>query len=158
MNDAAKSTQAPDALHPLLERLLQLTGAPTLDAGSFDRWIAQPGHALLVFTENPLLYRETLDLAVIVPELTQALPRRFHTGVLLPAAARALAPRYGFRRWPALVLLKDGRYVGAIDGLRDWQDYLDELARLLLAAPTRAPGVGVTVAAAADAAGCSPCH
>jgi len=50
--------------------------------------------------------------------------------VLLPAAARSLAPRYGFRRGRAGAA-KGGHYVGAIDGLRDWQVYLDELSRLL---------------------------
>lgn len=142
------------ALHPLLERLCTATGAPLLDADSVEPWAAAGGHALLVFTEDPVVYRETLDLAVIVPELAQAAAGAFRTGVLLPAAARAVAPRYGFRRWPALVLLKDGRYVGAIDGLRDWQDYVDELARLLNAEPTRPPGIGVAVRPEVDAAGC----
>ena len=109
-----------------------------------------------MFTEDPVQYRETLDLAVIVPELALAFPQRFRTGVLLQQAARAIAPRYGFKRWPAVVLLADGQYVGAIDGLRDWQDYVDELARLLAAAPTRAPSVGIPVNAAASST--SHCH
>jgi hydrogenase-1 operon protein HyaE len=144
-------------LHPLLERLLSVTPATVLSPDGFDAWAGAPGAALLVFTEDPVIYRETLDLAVIVPELAAALPGRFRTGLLLPAAARALASRYGFRRWPALVLLKDGRYVGAIDGLRDWQEYLDEFARLLAAEPTRPPTVGIAVNTA-DAAGGRGCH
>ena len=59
---------------------------------------------MLVFTEDPLRIRETLDLAVIVPELARSFAGRFRVGVLLPEAARALQPRYGFRRWPALVM------------------------------------------------------
>jgi hydrogenase-1 operon protein HyaE len=157
--ELVSTAAAPRQRHPLLERLIGQLGAPTLDAANFDAWTEQPGAALLVFTEDPVMYRETLDLAVIVPELAQALPGRFRTGVLLPAAARAIAPRYGFRRWPALVLLKDGRYVGAIDGLRDWQDYLDELTRLLAAEPTRAPSIGIAVAAAGtDSSSPAGCH
>jgi hydrogenase-1 operon protein HyaE len=133
--------------HPLLERLIALAPATVLDPVTFDAWAGEPGHALLVFTEDPVLYRETLDLAVIVPELVAAMPGRFRTGVLLPMPARAIASRYGFRRWPALVLLKDGRYVGAIDGLRDWQVYLDEMAALLDAEPTRPPSIGIAVTA-----------
>jgi hydrogenase-1 operon protein HyaE len=148
---------APRPLHPLLQRLVDLTGAAVLDPAGFDDWAARPGAALLAFTEDPVLYRETLDLAVIVPELAQAMPGRFRTGLLPPAAARALAARFGFRRWPALVLLKDGRYVGAIDGLRDWQVYVDELSALLEAEPTRPPSVGIAVTAAGDAAG-RGCH
>jgi hydrogenase-1 operon protein HyaE len=145
--EAAVPAAASRAMHPLLERLVGLCGAAVLEPGGFDAWAGEPGTALLVFTEDPVLHRETLDLAVIVPELAQALPGRFRTGVLLPAAARALAPRYGFRRWPALVLLKDGHYVGAIDGLREWQDYVEELARLLASGPTRPPSVGIAVTA-----------
>lgn len=148
--EAAAPAVAPAAarpMHPLLERLVGLCGAAVLEPDSLDAWAGEPGAALLVFTEDPTLYRETLDLAVIVPELARALPERFRTGVLLPAAARALAPRFGFRRWPALVLLKGGHYVGAIDGLRDWQVYLDELSRLLESEPTRPPTVGIAVTA-----------
>ncbi len=144
-------------MHPLLERLLDLAAATALEPGEFDAWAGERGAALLVFTEDPALYRETLDLAVIVAELVQAFAGRFRTGVLLPAAARALASRYGFRRWPALVLLRDGSYVGTIDGLRDWQVYVDELSRLLESEPTRAPTVGIAVTAEVDRAG-RGCH
>ena len=146
---AAKAAVKPP-MHPLLERLVGQGGAAVLDPAGLDEWLNEPGAALLMFTEDPVLYRETLDLAVIVPELAKALPGRFRTGLLLPAAARAVAPRYGFRRWPALVLLKGGRYVGAIDGLREWQVYLEELARLLESEPTRPPSVGIAVAAEGD--------
>ncbi len=155
--EAAATAAAPRAMHPLLERLVSLCGASVLEPGDFDAWADEPGAALLVFTEDPVLYRETLDLAVIVPELAQAMAGRFRTGVLLPAAARALAPRYAFRRWPALVLLKSGRYVGAVDGLRDWQVYVDELSRLLESEPTRPPTVGIAVTAEGESAGRS-CH
>jgi hydrogenase-1 operon protein HyaE len=74
--------------------------------------------------------------------------------VLLPEAARHFAARYGFRRWPALVLLRDGRYVGAIDGLREWGEYMAEMARLLDAPATRAPSIGIAVTGAGPA-GCA---
>jgi hydrogenase-1 operon protein HyaE len=142
---AATAARATGAVHPLIERLCAALAAPLLDAAQFNAWADSAGHALVVFTEDPAQHHETLDLAVIVPELAQAFPARFRTGVLLQAAARAIAPRYGLRRWPALVLLKDGRYVGAIGGLRDWQEYVDELGLLLNAEPTRPPSIGVAV-------------
>lgn len=71
MDAEATSTSAPRDLHPLLERPLVLTASARVDAANFDDWTAQPGFALLVFTEDPLPYRETLDLAVIVLELTR---------------------------------------------------------------------------------------
>jgi hydrogenase-1 operon protein HyaE len=60
-------------------------------------------------------------------------------GVLLPAVANAVAPRYGVRRWPALVLLRGGQYVGAIEGIRDWDEYRFQVARLLEIEPSAPP-------------------
>ena len=143
-----------DDLHPLLERLVQQTDAARLDGDALDAWAAEPGVAMLVFCEEPDRYKETLDIAVIVPELHAATRGAFRVGLLNPAAARSTAARYGFARWPALVLLRDGLYLGAIDGLRDWDVYIGELDRLLAAAPVRVPGVGIPVRTDGPAAGC----
>jgi hydrogenase-1 operon protein HyaE len=142
-------------LHPLLQRLLQTTGAALLDADTLEPWLAQSGAAMLVFVDEPDRQKETLDLAVIVPELHAARPGTFRVALLPSALARSVAPRYGFARWPAFVLLRDGRYLGAVDGLRDWGDYLDALDALLAAEPTRPPSVGIPVRAAQAA---PPCH
>jgi hydrogenase-1 operon protein HyaE len=77
--------------------------------------------------------------------------------LLPPAASRAIAPRYGFARWPAFVMLRNGQYLGAVDGIRDWDDYAAELTRLLEAEPTRPPTVGIPVRAAGSA-GEPDCH
>jgi hydrogenase-1 operon protein HyaE len=145
------------ALHPLLQRLVQQTAAAVPGPESFDDWAAQAGAAMVVFAEEPERQKETLDLAVIVPELHAARPGAFRVGLLPPVTARALAPRYGFARWPALVMLRDGLYLGAVDGIRDWDVYMAELDRLLAAAATRAPGVGIPVrpAGQASAPSCS---
>lgn len=140
-------------LPPLLAQLVTRHGAVEVTADGADAFCAGPGSRLLVFTEDPVRYRETLDLAVIVPELARALPGRFIVGVLYPDVARAVQPRFGFRRWPALVLLRDGAYLGAIDGLRNWDDYLDEMAGLLDAIPTRPPAIGVRVTTNGSASG-----
>jgi len=96
-------------------------------------------------------------MAVIVPELHAARAGKFRVALLPPEASRALAPRYGFARWPAFVMLRDGRYVGAVDGIRDWDVYIAELDRLLAAEATRPPTVGIPVMAAGATA--SPhCH
>ncbi len=140
------------ASYPLVARLFSRHGYAELDAGSFDAFVARPGHALLVFLEDPARIKETLDIAVIVPEFERAFPGRFPIGVLLPEAARQFQARYGFNRWPAIVLLKDGRYVGAVDGLRNWDEYIERLTALLAAEPTRPPTVGIPVRGAGGAA------
>lgn len=131
------TTAAP--LHPLLERLTRELGyaAPALEA--FSAFAERPGDTLLFFADDPERIKETLDLAVILPEVANAFPGRFEVGVLLPAVANAVAPRYGVRRWPALVLLRDGQYVGAIEGIRDWDEYRFHVARLLEIEPSAPP-------------------
>jgi hydrogenase-1 operon protein HyaE len=139
--------------YPLIAQLFAIHGYTEVDAGNFDAFVRRAGHTLLLFIEDPVRFKETLDLAVIVPEIARAFAGRFEVGVLLPEAARELQPRYGFRRWPAFVVLKDGQYVGAVDGLRNWDEYLAEVALLLEAPPTRAPAVGIAVRAEGEAPG-----
>lgn len=154
MNDvpAPAATAAAD-VHPLIAQLATKHGFAVIRADAFDAWAKAPGRALVVFTEDPVRYKETLDLAVIAPEIARAFPGTFRTGVLLPEAARAVAPRYGFRRWPALVVLDAGGYVGAIDGLRNWDEYLRDVAHLATAPVTRPPSVGIAVRGPGDATG-----
>lgn len=142
--------------HPIFRRLFDQLGYPELTEANFDAFIQQPGHSLLLFTEDPVRFKETLDIAVIAPEIASAFQNVFRVGVLLPAAARALHARYGFMRWPAIVLLRDGKYLGAIDGLRNWDEYIAEVARLLQSEPSRPPSIGIPVAG--GSAGDSHCH
>jgi hydrogenase-1 operon protein HyaE len=144
-------------LHPLLARLVAETGAAVLAADTFDAWAIEPGAAMVVFAEDPARYKETLDLAVIVPELHASRPRDFRVALLPPAVSRTLAPRYGFARWPAFVILRDGQYIGAVDGIREWSEYAALLDQLLAAAPSRPPTVGIPVIAAGQSAS-PPCH
>ena len=138
---------------PLLAQLFSKHGYTEVKAENFDAFTRRGGHTLLLFTEDPFRFKETLDLAVIVPEIARAFPGCFEVGVLLPEAAREFQPRYGFRRWPAVVVLRDGQYVGAVDGLRDWDDYVGETSRLLSASPSRPPTVGIAVRGAGEGDG-----
>ena len=142
--------------YPLVAQLFSKHHFADVTPSNVDAWTKTTGRSLLLFLEDPGRFKETLDLAVIVPELCRAFPGRFSVGVLLPAAAREIAVRYGFRRWPAFVILADGKYVGAVDGLRNWDEYLIEVARLLDAASARPPTLGIAIKGGADGAG--DCH
>ncbi len=145
----------PAAEHPLFRRLMDSGICPSLSAGEFEAFAAQPGNTLIFFSEEPAKYREVLDLAVILPELSKAFAGRFRSCVLLPEPARVLQHRFGFNKWPALVMLRDGEYVGAVAGLRDWSTYVKEIGRLLVAPVSRPPAIGVAVR---SEAGDSHCH
>lgn len=122
--------------HPLLERLVRDCGVPEVDAASVDAFLGRGGDAVLFFSEDPNQYPESGDVAVVLPELLAAFPGRLRAAFVARASERELQKRYGFARWPALVFLRAGDYVGAITGIHDWDDYLEKVESLL-AAPTR---------------------
>ena len=122
--------------HPLVERLVRELGLPEVGMASVDEFLAPPGDAVLFFTEDPTQYPESADVAVILPELMQALGGRFRAAVVERTSERALQKRFGFARWPALVFARDGDLVGAVTGMHDWDEFVRKSAALL-DSPTR---------------------
>jgi hydrogenase-1 operon protein HyaE len=121
---------------PLVTRLVEAFGASRLDAATLDAFVSQPGAAALFFTEDPVRFREVPDVAVVLPELRRAATRAFRIGVLPPPLANANASKFGVRRWPAVVFTRDGEWLGNVEGLRDWTDYVAAVNELL-EGPTR---------------------
>jgi hydrogenase-1 operon protein HyaE len=154
MNATALQSSPVAAEPPLVTRLVEQYGATRLDESSFENAIVVPGTTVLFFTEDPQKVRETLDVAVILPEIAQAFPERLRIGVLPPALAREKAAIYGLRRWPSLVFLRDGGWLGNVEGLLDWADYLSAV-NALLAGPVHPlpPKVIPVVAAGATSCG-----
>lgn len=141
-------TRPPAAEPPLVTRLVERHGAVRLDEDGFAAFAGAPGEAALFFTEDPVRFREVLDVAVIVPELAASASRRFRIGVLPPALANAKAATYGVRRWPALVFLRGGEWLGNVEGLRDWSEYLAAVNALVEGEPRPLPARVIPVAAA----------
>lgn len=135
MTDSPSRQRPPEP--PSVSRLVDGHGAVRLDESSFDAFASLPGEAALFFTEDPARFREVTDLAVILPEIRSAASRPFRIGVLPPPLANAKAATYGVRRWPALVFVREGLWLGNIEGLRDWAEYV-VLANSLLEGETRA--------------------
>jgi hydrogenase-1 operon protein HyaE len=138
---------------PLITRLVEKEGASRLDDASFDEFVGAAGEAVLFFTEDPMRFREVNDLAVILPEIRSAAARPFRMGVLPPPLANAKAALFGVRRWPALVFIRGGGWLGNIEGLREWSDYVALGNELLLGESRTLPPRVIPVAAA----GATPC-
>lgn len=138
---------------PLVTRLIEAHGAARLDAEGYDAYCAQPGETVLFFTEDPQRFKEVLDLAVIVPEIRGAVTRPFRIGVLPPLLANAKASTYGVRRWPALVFLRDGQWLGNVEGLHEWTDFVALAEECLQAEPRALPPKVIPLAAAAASCG-----
>lgn len=138
---------------PLIRDLIDNKGVPLVDEASLDAFTQAHPNVLLFFTENPLQFPESNDVAVVLPMLMQAFGDRFKAAVVDRGSERQLHARYPFDGWPALVHLREGRYVGAISRMQDWEVYLSEIERLLNAEPATMKGVGIPVVSAER-----PCH
>lgn len=131
----------------LLERLAGKLERAPLDVAGHDAFVAESGECVLFFTEDPKRFPESNDVAVILPELMKAFAGRFRAAVVGREAEKTLQQRYGFSTWPSLVFLRDGAYLGALSGVRNWGEFVQEIAAILARAPERPPSIGVAVVA-----------
>lgn len=143
-------------LHPLVQRLIDACGACAVDPAALDEWMARPGDHVLLFGGDPVRFPEALDVAVVLPELRAAFDGRFDIGVVPREHEDAIARRFGVQRWPSLVFVRDGGYLGTVSGMRDWDDYMREVGAVLARNVSRAPTVGIPVVSARS--GDSACH
>jgi hydrogenase-1 operon protein HyaE len=135
--------------HPLVARLLDEFGYPEITLANHDEFAAKPGMNVLFFPGDARTVRDATDVAVVLPELVQAFQGKLRPGVVTDfrGDGTQLRKHYGFRRWPALVFVRGGAYVGAITGIQNWSDYLEEIGELLLAPPRRPPDLSIPVLA-----------
>jgi hydrogenase-1 operon protein HyaE len=109
------------------------------------------GLCALLLTEDPQRNPEVLDACVILPEALKPFGDEIARQVAGPDVAPALLQKFGVGRPPAVVFLRDGAYLGSLNGLRDWRDYQYEIAQLL-DGPARPKPIGIAVRAV-DASG-----
>jgi hydrogenase-1 operon protein HyaE len=143
---------------PLIDALVERHGLPLLNEAGLEAFVADGAHSLLFLAGDPVKYPEALDVAVILPELLKAFAGRIRAAVIAPESELALQARFGFSRWPALVVLRGDAYVGAVTRVRNWDEYLFELSRLLESEPSRPPGAGIPVNVETQAERTAGCH
>jgi hydrogenase-1 operon protein HyaE len=141
-------------LHPLVRRLIDAQGATAITLATLESWLALPGDRVLFFSGDPVRFPEGVDVAVVLPELRAAHGGRFEIGVVLREDEDAVAKRFGAQHWPSLVFVRDGRYVATIAGMKDWDEYLQQIGAALQAPATRAPTVGIPVVSASATPSC----
>ncbi|MFZ2449727.1 MAG: hydrogenase [Methylovulum miyakonense] len=125
---------------PLIDQLQSRHGLPLLDADNYDPFVYGNGTVVLFFCNDPVHFPESNDVAVILPELLKAFSGRLQAAVVGKPIERELQARFRFTRWPSLVFLRGGEYLGVISGIRDWQDFMQETVRILAATPSQPPG------------------
>ncbi|HEX5393193.1 MAG TPA: hypothetical protein VFW68_07930 [Rhodocyclaceae bacterium] len=124
------------------------------DAATVDAFIAGPGDRVLLLAEDPRLVPESWDVAVVLPHVLTSVGNRIQAGLVPPVAAKAVAARHAIKLWPALLFVREGEHVGAIEGMRDWSVYAEEIPAMLERPTGRVPGVGIPVMSATGT-GCS---
>lgn len=112
------------------------------------------GLAALLLTDDPQRNLEVLDACVILPEALNGLGADVARLIAGPEATAALMQRFAVARAPAVVFLRDGDYLGSLNGIRDWQEYRDEVARLA-AGPARPRPIPIPVRDAGTTGACA---
>lgn len=123
-------------LHPLLNRLTQELGYQQIHEHDLDDFLLKQPFSLLFFAGSPDRFPETLDVAVILPELIKVFPD-FQPALVDAASAGHLQQRYGFTLWPTLVFLHQGQCLGQLSRVQNWDVYLKTIQGWLDALPAQ---------------------
>ncbi len=120
------------ALHPLIARLETEFRYPRLssfhDVAAF---LARPGVHCLFIPGDPRRNLETADAAVILPELRLTFQNAFDCAVIDTAIEADLREQYRALKTPGLLFFRQTAFLGAVEKVRDWSDYLARITHFL---------------------------
>ena len=131
--------------HPIFKKMTEECGFEQIDSDSFEAFLKKDGLSLILFVDDPNRMKETMDAIVIAPELAKSCQLIKNKAVICPPQARKLSAIYGFKRWPAMVFVRDGAYLGAVDGLRLWSQLVAEVDEIIQRSPSFPPSIGIPV-------------
>jgi hydrogenase-1 operon protein HyaE len=140
-----------EKLETAISRMLQKHGFFRVDRSDSE---FPAGLVALLLTDDPQRNLEVLDACVILPEALKPLGDRVSRQVAGPDFSPALMQRYGVARAPAVVFLRDGQFVGILNGIRDWTEYQAEVDRLL-SGPAQPRPIGIPVRVASNQGACA---
>ncbi len=120
---------------PLIAALSAQHRLTTVDETDVDAFLTpaagEAAHTLLFFTGDPTSRSETLDVAVVMPEILAAFQRRLRGAVVARSAEAALMPRFRVAVLPSLVVTRGGEPVAVLPKIRDWSDYVATIGAAL---------------------------
>lgn len=130
--------------HPLFQRLYNQEGFQKLTEETLPTMQAEVGLKLVLFADDPNRVRETLDVVVIGPELKKVFKDYLSSCWMVDVKkARAMSTQFGIKRLPAVAFFRDAQFLGACEGLKDWDEYLQELGEI--GSRTKAPKRTITI-------------
>lgn len=122
---------------PLIQALVDKHHYTLVTQANIDNFSKTHRDVVLFFSENPKHFPESNDVAVILPELAKQYEERLAIAIVDEQSERKLQQRFAFTKWPALVFLRQGEYLGVITGMQTWSDFSREFQRLLASTPTK---------------------
>jgi len=124
-------TQVDVERHPVFQRLWGKEGFRRVNEENLGEFSSQKGLVLAVFADNPTTFKETIDIAVIAPEIAKVFSEFTRDkGFTDPKVGRAIASRLGLTRLPAVGFYRDGEFLGALQGLKSWGEYVQGLSEI----------------------------
>lgn len=140
MTSALKAApEVPGDISDVLLSVIERRGYSVLSIDALDEACAAAPLAMVYLAGDWWRLSESDDVAAVLPELERALDGHAQIFVAARTDERALQRRWHFKSLPALVFLRDGQYLGAIAGIRDWSDYLVEIPEILAREPAAPP-------------------
>jgi hydrogenase-1 operon protein HyaE len=127
--DPAPSAKPP---HPLLTRLEHDLGWPRLRTLSdVAEFVNRPGAHCLFIPGDPARNLETADAAVILPELRMVFQGAFDCALVDDAIEATVRESHRALKTPGFLFFQQGRYLGSVEKIRDWDDYLTRITHIL---------------------------
>jgi hydrogenase-1 operon protein HyaE len=120
------------ALHPLLARLEDEFGWPRLHSlHDVAKFTQRPGLHCLFVPGDPRRNLETADAAVILPELRMTFQNAFDCALVDDAIEAQVRETHKALKTPGFLFFRQGLYLGAIEKIRDWDDYIARTSHIL---------------------------
>jgi hydrogenase-1 operon protein HyaE len=123
----------------LIQQLIDKNQYPLLLADDVKSFINKHHYSVLFFCNDAKLFPESLDVAVILPELISSFNNKIVPAIISRDDEMKIQRNYGFTTWPSLVFFKDGKYLDTISKVQDWDDYIYEIQKLIMSEPTTPP-------------------
>ncbi|ASG22363.1 hydrogenase-1 expression HyaE [Nitrospirillum viridazoti] len=144
-------SDARDDFSPLLRSVMARCNYRVVGEAELADICAGQPLAMLFLSGDHWRVAESDDVAAILPELDGAMGGHVVPLIAARADERALQRRFRFARYPALVFLRLGDYLGAIEGIRDWADYMREIPEILEREPSVPPAFRLPAGCGTDA-------
>jgi len=120
--------------HPLITRLTTEFGWPSLDnANDVAEFTRRPGAHCLFVPGDAARNLETPDAAVVLPELRQAFQNAFDCAVVGDGVEAEVREAARVLKTPSFLFFRDGDFIGGIEKIRDWDDYIARTSHILAA-------------------------